>query len=320
MEQIVTASVDKSSSYALQQTLKSKISCSGTGLHSGVNVSMTLLPAPPNTGIIFRRTDTDGNGLEVAALVENVVDDRMCTTLGDGEGATIATVEHLMAALCGCGIDNLYVEVEGSELPIMDGSAAPFVFLIECAGIVEQDALRRVIEILKPVRVEDEDRQVELLPGDGFSVDFEIEFESDAIGRQDMSVDLVNGTFKGELSRARTFGFIEEVDQLRAMGLALGGSLDNAVVVSGNEVLNEDGLRYENEFVRHKILDCVGDLYLAGAPIIGHFKGHRSGHALNHSIVRSLLADQGSWRYTTVLRDRDDVIEELDELPTMVTA
>lgn len=281
---------------------------------------MTLLPAPPNTGIIFRRTDTDGNGLEVAALVENVVDDRMCTTLGDGEGATIATVEHLMAALCGCGIDNLYVEVEGSELPIMDGSAAPFVFLIECAGIVEQDALRRVIEILKPVRVEDEDRQVELLPGDGFSVDFEIEFESDAIGRQDMSVDLVNGTFKGELSRARTFGFIEEVDQLRAMGLALGGSLDNAVVVSGNEVLNEDGLRYENEFVRHKILDCVGDLYLAGAPIIGHFKGHRSGHALNHSIVRSLLADQGSWRYTTVLRDRDDVIEELDELPTMVTA
>ncbi|MCZ6586599.1 MAG: UDP-3-O-acyl-N-acetylglucosamine deacetylase, partial [Alphaproteobacteria bacterium] len=161
---------------------------------------------------------------------------------------------------------------------------------------------------------------VELLPGDGFSVDFEIEFESDAIGRQDMSVDLVNGTFKGELSRARTFGFIEEVDQLRAMGLALGGSLDNAVVVSGNEVLNEDGLRYENEFVRHKILDCVGDLYLAGAPIIGHFKGHRSGHALNHSIVRSLLADQGSWRYTTVLRDRDDVIEELDELPTMVTA
>lgn len=320
MEQIVTASVDKSSSYALQQTLKSKISCSGTGLHSGVNVSMTLLPAPPNTGIIFRRTDTDGNGLEVAALVENVVDDRMCTTLGDGEGATIATVEHLMAALCGCGIDNLYVEVEGSELPIMDGSAAPFVFLIECAGIVEQDAPRRVIEILKPVRVEDEDRQVELLPGDGFSVDFEIEFESDAIGRQDMSVDLVNGTFKGELSRARTFGFIEEVDQLRAMGLALGGSLDNAVVVSGNEVLNEDGLRYENEFVRHKILDCVGDLYLAGAPIIGHFKGHRSGHALNHSIVRSLLADQGSWRYTTVLRDRDDVIEELDELPTMVTA
>ena len=314
------ALVDKSSSYALQQTLKSKISCSGTGLHSGINVSMTLLPAPPNTGIIFRRTDTDGKGLEVAALVENVVDDRMCTTLGDGEGATIATVEHLMAALCGCGIDNLYVEVEGSELPIMDGSAAPFVFLIECAGIVEQDAPRRVIEILKPVRVEDEDRQAELSPGDGFSVDFEIEFESDAIGRQDMTVDLVNGMFKGELSRARTFGFIEEVDQLRAMGLALGGSLDNAVVVSGNEVLNEDGLRYKDEFVRHKILDCVGDLYLAGAPIIGHFKGHRSGHALNHSILRSLLADQGSWRYTTVLRDRDDVIEELDERLDVVTA
>ena len=314
------ALVDKSSNYALQQSLKSKISCCGTGLHSGVNVTMTLLPAPPHTGIIFRRTDANGNGLEIAAHIENVVDDRMCTTLGDGKGATIATVEHLMAALSGCGIDNLYVEVDGGELPIMDGSAAPFVFLIECAGVVEQDAPRRAIEILKPIRVEDEDRQAELSPGVGFSVGFEIEFGSDAIGQQDMDVELVNGTFKGELSRARTFGFIEEVDQLRAMGLALGGSLDNAVVVSGDAVLNEDGLRYKDEFVRHKILDCVGDLYLAGAPIIGHFKGNRSGHALNHSILRSLLADQGSWRYTNVLRDNDDIIEEFDELPAVATA
>jgi UDP-3-O-[3-hydroxymyristoyl] N-acetylglucosamine deacetylase len=281
---------------------------------------MTLLPAPADTGIIFRRTDADGNGLEIEAHVANVVDGRMCTTLGDGNGASIATVEHLMAALSGCGIDNLYVEVDGGELPIMDGSAAPFVFLIECAGIVEQDAPRRAIEILKPVSVEDQDRRAEISPGEGFSVGFEIEFGSGAIGQQDMAVELVNGTFKGELSRARTFGFVEEVDQLRAMGLALGGSLDNAVVVSGDEVLNEDGLRYENEFVRHKILDCVGDLYLAGAPIIGHFKGHRSGHALNHSILRSLLADQSCWRYTTMPREQDDLTEEFDELPAVVSA
>jgi UDP-3-O-[3-hydroxymyristoyl] N-acetylglucosamine deacetylase len=320
LEQTVTALVDKSTNYALQQSLKSKISCCGTGLHSGANVSMTLLPAPANTGIVFRRTDADGNGLEIAAHVENVVDDRMCTTLGDGKGATIATVEHLMAALCGCGIDNLYVEVDGGELPIMDGSAAPFVFLIECAGIVEQDAPRRAIEILRPIRVEDEDRQAELSPGKGFSVGFEIAFGSSVIGKQDMDVELVNGAFKGELSRARTFGFIEEVDKLRAMGLALGGSLDNAVVVSGDEVLNEDGLRYKDEFVRHKILDCVGDLYLAGAPIIGHFKGSRSGHALNHTILRSLLADPNSWRYTNVLRDDDDLIEEFDDLPAVAIA
>ena len=317
---MVTALIDKSSNFAPQQSLKSKISCCGTGLHSGAKVSMTLLPAPPNTGIVFRRTDEDGNGLEIAARIENVVDNRLCTTLGDGKGLTIATVEHLMAALSGCGIDNLYVEVDGGELPIMDGSAAPFVFLIECAGVVEQDTPRRAIEIIKSVSIEDEDRRAELSPGDGFSVGFEIEFGSGAIGQQDMAVELVNGTFKGELSRARTFGFAEEVDQLRAMGLALGGSLDNAVVVSGDEVLNEDGLRYKDEFVRHKILDCVGDLYLVGAPIIGHFKGRRSGHALNHDILRSLLADQSCWRYTTMPRDRDDFIEEFEDLPAVVSA
>ncbi len=320
MEHTVTALIDNSSKFALQQSLKSKISCCGTGLHSGAKVSMTLLPAPADTGIIFRRTDADGIGLEIEAHVANVVDGRMCTTLGDGSGASIATVEHLMAALSGCGIDNLYVEVDGGELPIMDGSAAPFVFLIECAGIVAQDAPRRAIEILKPVCVEDQDRRAEISPGEGFSVGFEIEFGSGAIGQQDMAVELVNGTFKGELSRARTFGFVEEVDQLRAMGLALGGSLDNAVVVSGDEVLNEDGLRYKDEFVRHKILDCVGDLYLAGAPIIGHFKGHRSGHALNHSILRSLLADQSCWRYMTLPREQDERSEEFDELPAVVSA
>ncbi len=316
----MTTLIDNSCDYALQQTLKSKISCCGTGLHSGAKVSMNLIPAPADTGIVFRRTDAGGNGLEIGAHFSNVVDDRMCTTLGDGNGASIATVEHLMAALSGCGIDNLFVEVDGGELPIMDGSAAPFVFLIECAGIVAQDVPRRAIEVLKPVSVDDQGRRAEIAPGEGFSVGFEIEFGSGAIGQQDMAVTLVNGTFKGELSRARTFGFIEEVDQLRAMGLALGGSLDNAVVVSGDEVLNEDGLRYKDEFVRHKILDSVGDLYLAGAPIIGHFKGYRSGHAMNHSILRSLFADQSAWRYTLMPRERDDFVEEFNELRAVASA
>jgi len=280
---------------------------------------MTLLPAPAGTGIVFRRTDAAGKGLEVAAHVSNVVDDRLCSALGDGNGASVATVEHLMAALSGCRVDNLIVEVDGGELPIMDGSAAPFVFLIECAGIASQAAPRRAIEILKPICVEDGERRAELLPGIGFSVGFEIEFGSGAIGQQDMAVQLVNGTFKGELSRARTFGFVEEVDQLRAMGLALGGSLDNAVVVSGDRVLNEDGLRYKDEFVRHKILDCIGDLYLAGAPIIGQFKGRRSGHALNHSILRTMLADPSCWRYTLMPREADE-FDGFADLPAVATA
>jgi len=316
----VTALVDKSYKFAMQHSLKSKISCCGKGLHSGANVSITLVPAPENTGIIFRKINANKNPVDIAAHVDNVVDDRLCTTLGNSEGNTIATVEHLMAALRGCEIDNLYVEVEGSELPIMDGSSAPFVFLIECAGVVEQNAPRKAIQIIKPISVENEERLVELTPGTGFSVSFEIEFSSNAIGQQCMNIDLVNSTFKGELSRARTFGFIEEVDQLRSMGLALGGSLDNAVVLNGDEVLNEDGLRYKDEFVRHKILDCIGDLYLVGAPIIGHFKGYRSGHALNHSILRSLLSNEDSWNYTTTMLEENEMGHEHEELPSLAIA
>ena len=280
-----------------QHTLKNEISCSGTGLHTGNNVSIILKPAPADNGIVFRRTDVGGNNAEIHALVDNVVEATLCTTLGNDEGIKIATVEHLLAALAGCRIDNLFVDVDGPEMPIMDGSAAPFVFLIECAGIVEQNKTRRVIEVLKHIEISDNGRQASLSPGDGFSVGFEIDFESDAIGRQAKSVRLVNGTFKGEISRARTFGFAEEVDRLRKMGLARGGSLNNAVVVSGNKILNDEGLRYDDEFVRHKILDCVGDLYLAGAPISGHFQGSRSGHALNHAIVRALFSDPTAWRY-----------------------
>lgn len=320
MNNTVTALVDKSYKFAMQHSLKSKISCCGKGLHSGANVSITLVPAPENTGIIFRKINVNKNPVDIAAHVDNVVDDRLCTTLGNSEGNTIATVEHLMAALRGCEIDNLYVEVEGSELPIMDGSSAPFVFLIECAGVVEQNAPRKAIQIIKPISVENEERLVELTPGTGFSVSFEIEFSSNAIGQQCMNIDLVNGTFKGELSRARTFGFIEEVDQLRSMGLALGGSLDNAVVLNGDEVLNEGGLRYKDEFVRHKILDCIGDLYLVGAPIIGHFKGYRSGHALNHSILRSLLSNEDSWNYTTTMLEENEMGHEHEELPSLAIA
>ncbi len=291
--------VAKIAGYTCQQTLKNSISCSGTGLHSGATVAMTLHPAPSDTGIVFRRIDSEGFGFEVPAHVDHVVDARLGTTLGDAGGRTLATVEHLMAALCGSGIDNALIDVEGPEVPVMDGSAAPFVFLIECAGIVQQDAPRRYIEILKTVHVDSGNRTASLSPDNIFSLDFEIEFDSKAIGNQEMSVQLVNGTFKGEISRARTFGFAHEVDQLRKMGLARGGSLDNAVVVGDGIVLNEDGLRYKDEFVRHKILDSIGDLYLAAAPLRARFKGCRSGHALNHDLLRAMLADPTCWRYST---------------------
>lgn len=291
--------VAKLAGYTPQQTLKNSISCCGTGLHSGAHVAMTLCPAAVDTGIVFRRTDRDGRGLEVPAHVDHVVDARLGTTLGDAEGRTLATVEHLMAALCGTGIDNAIVEIEGPEVPVMDGSAAPFVFLIECAGVVQQAAPRRYIEIVKPVHVDIGDRQASLVPDSVFSLDFEIDFDSQAIGNQEFSVQLVNGTFKGEISRARTFGFAHEVDQMRKMGLARGGSLDNAVVVGDGIVLNEEGLRYRDEFVRHKILDSIGDLYLAGAPLRARFSGYRSGHALNHELLRAMFADPTSWRYTT---------------------
>ena len=320
--------VAKIGGYTRQQTLKNSIGCSGTGLHSGATVAMTLHPAPADTGIVFRRTDRDGLGMEVQAHVDNVVDARLGTTIGDAQGRTLSTIEHLMAALCGAGIDNAVVDVEGPEVPVMDGSAAPFMFLIECAGIVQQAPPRRYIEILKPIHVDGGDRTASLHPDTIFSLDFEIDFNSAAIGNQSMSVQLVNGTFKGEISRARTFGFAQEVDQLRKMGLARGGSLDNAVVVGDGIVLNEEGLRYHDEFVRHKILDSVGDLYLAGAPLHARFAGYRSGHALNHDLLRALFADPTAWRYTTAPASDDidtadeqsDASDQPDVRPALATA
>ena len=280
-----------------QRTLKSSISCSGVGLHSGEKVSLTLNPADTGTGIVFKRTDIAGGGASIPAKWDHVVDTRLCTTIGNGDGVTVATVEHLMAALAGCGIDNALIELNGSEVPIMDGSAQPFVFLVECAGVVDQDEPRRVIRVLKSVSARDGNGEARLSPGSFLSLDIKIDFDCDAISRQSLSIGIVNGSFAKELARARTFGFLHEVEALWAAGFAKGGSLENAVVVSGDKVLNEGGLRYEDEFVRHKILDAVGDLYLAGAPIIGKFEGVYSGHATNNALLRALFADPEAWKY-----------------------
>jgi UDP-3-O-[3-hydroxymyristoyl] N-acetylglucosamine deacetylase len=285
-----------------QRTLKTSIGCAGVGLHSGAKVTMVLHPAEPDTGIRFRRIDIGGRGAIVPASWAAVGDTRMNTCLANGEGVTVGTVEHLMSALAGMQIDNCLIEINAPEVPVMDGSAAPFLFLIECAGVVEQSAPRKAIRVLKRLSVTDGDRQVTLTPSSGFSVNFEIDFASTAISRQEIFINLSRGSFKSEISRARTFGFEQEVAMLRSHGLARGGSLDNAVVIdsTGTKVLNDDGLRYTDEFVRHKVLDAVGDLYLAGAPIVGHFHGVRSGHALNNRILRELFADTSAWAYTTV--------------------
>ena len=284
-----------------QKTLKSAISCTGIGVHSGQRVQMVLHPAPADHGIVFRRSDVARTVASPAeALIRadwrNVVDSRLCTMLGNTAGTRLATVEHLMAAFYGCEIDNALVEVSGPELPIMDGSAAPFVFLIECAGSVELDAPRRAIQVLRPVIVEDGSRRAALRPGAGLSITCEIDFDSTVIARQRFALDLEPATFRTEISRARTFGFAAEIDRLRAAGLARGGSLDNAVVIGTDRILNAEGLRFADEFVRHKVLDCVGDLYLAGAPILGHVDAVRVGHALNYRLLRALFDQPAAWR------------------------
>lgn len=280
-----------------QQTLASAVSSRGVGLHSGEHVMMTLRPAMPGTGIVFRRVDA---GADIPALWTNSVNAALCTMLSNGEGLEIKTVEHLMAAFAGCGIDNAVVELDGPEVPAMDGSAAPFVALIDRAGIVRQEMPRRAIKVLKPITVVAGDGTAVLLPEHGFSMSFDIAFDNPLIRAQDMSVTFEPGAFRSELSRARSFGMLEDVERLRAAGLALGGSLDNAIVISGNRVLNRGGLRYPDEFVRHKMLDALGDLYLAGAPLIGHFHGSRSGHAHTRRLLAALFADPAAWCATTL--------------------
>ncbi|MGE0736659.1 MAG: UDP-3-O-acyl-N-acetylglucosamine deacetylase [Alphaproteobacteria bacterium] len=288
--------------FVRQRTLKTTINCSGTGLHSGAKAAITLHPADANTGIVFHRTDIAGAGALIPARYDRVVDTRLCTVLGNDKGITVATVEHLVAALAGFGIDNCIVDVHGPEVPIMDGSAEPFSFLIDCAGIVEQDAPRKAIEILKPVSVGDREKCAMLSPASTCSVSVEIDFENQVVARQKYFFDFSTGNFQNEISRARTFGFEKDVQQLRAMGLAQGGSLENAVVVGHDRVLNEDGLRFDDEFVRHKLLDSIGDLYLAGGMVLGHFHGFRAGHALNNQLLRTVFADPSAWRVVEVER------------------
>ncbi len=281
-----------------QRTPKKVIQATGVGLHSGEKVLLTLRPAPINTGIIFRRVDLSPV-VEIPATYENVCDTMLCTSL-EKDGVKVATVEHLLSAFAGLGIDNAYVDVNAPELPIMDGSSAPFVFLIQSAGICEQNALKRFIRITKPVRVEDGDKYVQFLPYDGYKISFTIGFDHPAFNDkpQTATFDFSGSSYVKEVCRARTFGFLSDYEILRERNLAKGGSLHNAIVVDDYRVLNEDGLRFDGEFVAHKVLDAVGDLYLLGSSLIGAFEGYKSGHELNNRLLRELMAHQEAWEYT----------------------
>jgi UDP-3-O-[3-hydroxymyristoyl] N-acetylglucosamine deacetylase len=282
-----------------QRTLRNSIRATGIGLHTGKKIMMTLKPAPPDTGICFRRVDLP-QPVDIPARAENVGDTTLGTTLVHGE-ARISTVEHLLSAFAGLGVDNACVEVTAAEVPIMDGSAGPFVFLLQSAGIEQQDAPKRFIRVKKSVLVEDGDKWARFDPFEGFKVNFEIEFDHPIFKRrlQRATMDFSTTSFLKEISRARTFGFMRDLETLRAHNLALGGTLDNAIVLDDVGVMNEDGLRYEDEFVKHKILDAIGDLYLLGHSLIGEFSGHKSGHGLNNRLLRALLADKQAWEEVT---------------------
>jgi len=282
-----------------QRTLKNVIRATGVGIHSGEKVFMTLRPAPVNTGIIFRRTDLDPV-MEVPAFATHVGDTSMNTSL-EQNGVRVSTVEHLMSAFAGLGIDNAYVDLSNAEVPIMDGSAGPFVFLIQSAGIEEQSAAKRFIRILKPVEARLDDKWARFDPFDGFRVSFKIDFNHPVFRSHQSfaSVDFSTTSYLKEIARARTFGFMRDIEMLRERNLVLGGSMDNAVVLDDYRVLNEDGLRYEDEFVKHKVLDAIGDLYLLGHGLIGAFSGYKSGHELNNILLRKLLDQPSAWEEVT---------------------
>ena len=284
---------------AQQRTLKNVIRATGVGLHSGEKVYMTLRPAPVNTGIVFRRVDLEPV-VEIPASAGLVTETTLCTGL-TCEGAKVQTVEHLMSAMAGLGVDNAYVELSSAELPIMDGSAGPFVFLIQSAGIAEQDAPKRFIRITRPLEVTEGDKVARFEPYDGFKLGFTVKFDHPMIptSQSRAEVDFSTGAYIKEVARARTFGFMRDLEYMRERNLGLGGSMDNAIVLDEFRVLNEDGLRYTDEFVRHKILDAIGDLYLAGRPILGAYEGFKSGHALNNKLVRALLAETTAWEEVT---------------------
>ncbi|MBL4567509.1 MAG: UDP-3-O-acyl-N-acetylglucosamine deacetylase [Porticoccus sp.] len=289
-----------------QRTLNNMIRATGVGLHTGEKVYLTLHPAPVNTGIVFRRTDLDPM-VEIKAKAENVGETMLSTTLMNGD-VRVSTVEHLLSAMAGLGIDNAIIDVTAPEVPIMDGSAGPFVFLLQSAGIREQEEPKKFIRIKRPVTVSDGDKSASFKPFDGFKVSFSIEFDHPAFHNRTLKaeVDFCSTSFVKEVSRARTFGFMHEIEYLRSQGLARGGSMDNAIVVDEYQVLNEDGLRYEDEFVKHKILDAIGDLYLLGNSLIGEFIGHKSGHALNNALLRELISQEDAWEVVTFENDEDE--------------
>ncbi|KAF3983710.1 MAG: UDP-3-O-acyl-N-acetylglucosamine deacetylase [Methylococcales symbiont of Hymedesmia sp. n. MRB-2018] len=288
-----------------QRTLKNIIRATGVGLHSGNRVYLTLYPADADTGIRFRRTDLE-NPVTIEATPENVGETLLSTTLVK-EGVKVATIEHLLSALAGLGIDNAIVDVTSAEVPIMDGSAGPFVFLLQSAGVAEQNSPKKYIRIKQEIRVEDDDKWATFVPFDGFKVTFTIDFDHPAFPDhlKTSTMDFSSTTFVKEVSRARTFGFMKDIEFLRENNLALGGSLDNAIVVDDDKVLNEDGLRYADEFVKHKILDAIGDLYLLGHSLIGEFKGFKSGHALNNKLLRTLQQNPDAWEIVVFENEAD---------------
>ncbi len=282
-----------------QRTVKTQIRTTGVGLHSGVRVNLALRPALPDTGIVFRRIDLP-SPCDFVVAPERVTDTRLCSAL-EGNGAKVATVEHLMSALAGLGIDNLYIDIDGPEVPILDGSAAPWVYLIQAAGIELQHVAKRFIRVLKTVRIEEGDKWAQYSPLEGCTLSFSIDFDHPVFRQsaKEMHIDLGRDSYVKEVSRARTFGFMNEVEYLRSNGLALGGTLDNAIVMDEFRVLNNDGLRYADEFVKHKVLDAVGDLYLTGHPILGAFSAYKSGHGLNNKLLRALTEDTSAWEWAT---------------------
>ena len=281
--------------FSKQRTLRNPTECSGIGVHSGEKVTMRLLPAPEDHGIVFFRTDLKNGARAIPARWDYVVDTKLCTVIGNDHGGKVATIEHLMAALRAAEIDNLLIEINAAEVPVMDGSSDAFVFLLEMAGTLEQNAPRREIVVKKAVEISTNGKRALLAPATAPRFSFDIAFNRKVIREQHYDFTLTPAAFKSQISRARTFGFFEEVDQMRKLGLARGGSLQNAIVIKDDAVLNEEGLRYGDEFVRHKLLDAIGDIALAGAPVRGHFYGNCSGHAMNNQLLRTLFADPTAW-------------------------
>lgn len=301
-----------------QNTLKSIATMKGVGLHSGKEITMTLIPEEAGAGITFVRTDLPEGENVIRALWNMVVDTQLCTVIGNENGATVGTIEHLMSALRGCNIDNVRIEIDGAEVPIMDGSSMPFVETIERVGVQTQLAARRYIRVLKDVSVEYDGKRVHLTPDDACVFEGEIDFDHEDIGNQQFRTQLVNGNFKHDIASARTFGFFHEAEWMRSQGLALGGSLDNAIILDTDGVMNPGGLRYSNEFIRHKLLDAIGDLYLAGGQILGAYDGVKAGHEINNAILHELFSSDENWEYADITGGVNASLESYTEKEMLV--